>query len=177
MSMKVVRLLQWIGLFSILGMAAPWPAAGRPLATGHVPAVLKHLRATGDLPDQTPLNLAIGLPMRDGAAFQAWLREVYNPASTNYHRFLTPAEFAVRFGPTAEQYQAVADFARAHRLTVTRTHGNRLLLDVTGAAADIGKTFGVHLRKYRRPEGTGHSSPRTPSRPCRRNYLYLTSAA
>jgi len=68
---------------------------------------------------------------------------------------LTPEEFASRFGPTEEQYQAVAAFARAHHLTVTRTHANRMLLDVAGAAADVNKSFGFHLRRYHRPGGHG----------------------
>jgi hypothetical protein len=83
------------------------------------------------------------------------MRDVYDPASPVYHHFLTPDEFAAQFGPTAEQYQAIIAFARSHHLAVTRTHSNRMLLNVSGAASDVGKAFGVHLRTYHRPAGDG----------------------
>jgi subtilase family serine protease len=101
------------------------------------------------------MNLAIGLPVRNSQALQTLLRELYDPASPSYHHFLTPAEFTAQFGPDKDQYQAVVAFAQAHHLTVTGSHPNRMLLDVSGAAADVEKSFGIHLRRYQRPGGTG----------------------
>ena len=46
------------------------------------------------------LNLTIGLPLRDRAGLTNLLQQLYDPASTNYHHFLTPEQFAERFGPT-----------------------------------------------------------------------------
>jgi len=55
------------------------------------------------------------------------------------------------FGPTPEDYQAVIDFARSHGFTITATHPNRVLLDVTASVADIEKAFHVTMRAYRHP--------------------------
>jgi len=133
----------------------PLCGADRPLAPGHVPAAVKNLQPAGDLPAGTPLNLAIGLPLRNGQMLDNLTRDVYDPASPLYHHFLTPDEFAAQFGPTAEQYQAVIAFAGSNNLTVTGIHANRMLLDVSGAALDAGRAFGVHLRTYHRPSGDG----------------------
>ena len=153
--MSAIRLGQWFGIVSVLGMALPLPAAERPLAPGHVPEVVKHLQAAGTLPAETSLNLAIGLPLRNGQTLAGLMLDVYDPSSRVYHHFLTPEEFAAQFCPTAEQYQAVAAFAHSNHLTVTRSHPNRMLLDVSGAASDVERTFGVRLRTYHRPEGGG----------------------
>ncbi len=153
--MTAIRCFQWLSLISILGIATPLSAAERQLAPGHVPEVVKRLQPAGELPAETPLNLAIGLPLRDGQTLENLMRDVYDPSSRVYHHFLTPDEFAAQFGPTAEQYLSVIAFARSNHLTVTRTHPNRMVLDVSGAASDVGKAFGVHLRTYHRPAGKG----------------------
>ena len=61
---------------------------------GHVPAAAKKLAPVGRLPGQQHLNIAIGLPLRNQAALSALLHDLYNPASANYHQWLTPAQFA-----------------------------------------------------------------------------------
>jgi hypothetical protein len=79
------------------------------------------------------------------------LRQIYDPASPNYHHYLTPAEFTAQFGPTEVDYQEVIQYAQANGLTLTKTHGNRVLVDVTGNVADVQKAFHVTLRTYRHP--------------------------
>jgi subtilase family serine protease len=141
-------------LWVFLGLIPLW-AAGRPLVSGHVPAVVKRLRPTGNLSAETRLNLSIGLSLRNTERLGQLVRNLYNPAYSGYHRYLTLGEFTSQFGPTEEQYRAVLDFARRNGLTVTRTHPNRMLVDVQAKAADVEKAFGVHLRKFQRPEGAG----------------------
>lgn len=121
------------------------------LLGGHVPAVVRHLTPVGRLAATNRLDLAIGLPLRNQAALRVFLKELYDPASTNFHHYLTPEQFTARFSPTEQDYQAVIDFARANGLAVTHTHGNRVLLDVTGKVVDIEKAFHITLRTYRHP--------------------------
>jgi uncharacterized repeat protein (TIGR01451 family) len=118
---------------------------------GHVPAVVSSLQANGWVAGTNSLDLAIGLPLRNQAALSNLLQQIYDPASPNYHHYLTMDEFTAQFGPTAEDYQKVINFARAGGLTVTGTHHNRMLLDVAGSAADVGRAFHVSLRTYHHP--------------------------
>ena len=129
------------------GQAAP----GMRTLHGHVPAAVSRLQAIGTVPASTNLYLAIGLPLRNQAGLSGLLQQLYDPSSPIYHRYLTPEQFTAQFGPTEQDYQKVIDFAKAHGLTVVNTHPNRVVLDVTGAAADIEKAFHVKLRKYRHP--------------------------
>jgi subtilase family serine protease len=138
---------------SVLVLSQSMPAADAPLKTlpGHVPEVARRLSAKGNLPATNRLNLALGLPLRDAKGVDDFLAQIYDPASPNYHQYLTPEQFTARFGPTEADYAAVTAFARRNNLTVTATHANRLLLDVSGSVEDIQKAFHVTLRTYDHP--------------------------
>jgi len=116
------------------------------------PAIARlQLRSISALPATNSLDLAISLPLRDQAALDRLLSEIYNPASTNYHRYLSPDQFTERFGPAEQDYQSLINFAKTNGLTVTATYPNRTLLDVSGSVATIEKVFHVTLLVYRHP--------------------------
>jgi subtilase family serine protease len=117
----------------------------------HVPPIVAQLVPQGDLPESNHLSLAIGLPLRNQPALGEFLRQLYDPHSTNFHQFLTPAEFTARFGPTEADYQAVQSFARDNGFQITGTHGNRLLLDVRANVKDIQRALHIQMRKFRHP--------------------------
>jgi len=125
--------------------------AGLKTLPGHVLEAVVNLPAKGILPATDRLNLAIGLALRDDAGLADFLARVYNPADADYRHYVTPAEFTQRFGPSEADYAAVIQFAQTNHLTVTATHGNRLLLDVNGAAADVQRAFHITLRAYQHP--------------------------
>ena len=152
MSTRLSKFCAGLALAGVLvasGHAAPPATKTLP---GHVPAVAARLQSTGDLSGSTQLRLAIGLPLRNQAVLDHLLQDIYDPSSPIYHHYRTPSQFAAQFsGPTEEDYQKVIAFAHQHGLTVTNTYSNRVLLDVTGTAADIEKAFNVHLRTYHHP--------------------------
>jgi len=79
------------------------PASGqtaeRQQLTGHVPKAVASLQPIERLAATNRIKLAITLRLGDSAGLTNFLRQVYDPASPNYHQFLTPAEFTTRFGP------------------------------------------------------------------------------
>ncbi|HEX7570561.1 MAG TPA: protease pro-enzyme activation domain-containing protein, partial [Verrucomicrobiae bacterium] len=140
-------------LFLLPLLAIPLSAAEQRLASGHVPRVVARgqVASLGRVPGTATLRLALGLPLRDRAGLTNLLAALYNPASPEFHNYLTPAEFTARFGPTPADYAAVIRFAKTNGLTVTTTHPNRLLVDVTGQAADVERAFQVRLNSFRHP--------------------------
>jgi uncharacterized repeat protein (TIGR01451 family) len=96
------------------------------------------------------LTLAIGLPLRNQAQLTALLRDLYDPASPNYHSYLSPQQFTERFGPSQQDYQSLIDFAKASGFTI-KTQPNRVILDVDAAVADIEKAFHLTMRVYQHP--------------------------
>ena len=97
--------------------ALPAQGAGLQKLHGHVPAVVAHLQPMGKFAGTNRLNLAIGLPLRNQAALTSLLHQIYDPASPNYHHYLTPEQFTAQFGPTEKDYEAVIAFAKANGLT------------------------------------------------------------
>jgi len=128
-------------------------AAERKVLHGHVPEAVArfHLQPTRRLAASQRMVLTIGLPLRNQAALDKLLEQIYAPASPNYYHYMTPEEFTRRFGPSPNDYQAVADFAHAHHLGVTATHPNRMLLDVEGTVADVEAALHIKMLVYRHP--------------------------
>src|SRR5208282_1069601 len=60
------------------------------------------------------MNLAIMLPLRNQSELTALLGRLSDPTSPDYGHFLTVAQFTEQFGPTAQDYQAVVNFAQAN---------------------------------------------------------------
>lgn len=118
---------------------------------GHVPDVVKSVHPLGNFPAANRLNLAISLPLRNREVLTNLLQQIYDPTSPNYRHYLTPQQFTEQFGPTETDYAAVMNFAKARGLTVSGTHPNRTLLDVSGTVADIEKAFHITLRIYQHP--------------------------
>ncbi len=152
--MALAKTIRWLWPLLLLGTFAPafgQEAASRVALHGHVPGVVSRLAPLGRLSAATNLNLSIGLPLRNTAELKELIRQQQDPGSTNYHRYLTPQDFTARFGPTEQQYQSVIRFAESSGFHVTRTHTNRLLLDVAGNVPDIERAFRVTLRVYQHP--------------------------
>jgi len=103
------------------------------------------------MPSETQLQLAIGLPLRNADALETFLQQLSDPTSPHYHQFLTPEDFAAQFGPAEADYQALIGFLTSNGLTVTATHPNRTIVDLSGRVADIERTFHLHLHTYQHP--------------------------
>ena len=99
-----VLLRSWVAfsLLLCLGLVPGVDAAERIQLSGHLPVGLEQLAPREKLPANQEISLAIGLPLRDLPALTNLLQEIYDPSSFNYRRYLTPTEFAARFGPTEQ---------------------------------------------------------------------------
>jgi uncharacterized repeat protein (TIGR03803 family) len=118
---------------------------------GHVPRVAAGLRPVDRVQPTQRLDLAIGLPLRNREALTKFLSDLYDPTSLGYRQFLSPQQFAERFGPTEQDYQAVIAFAKSNHFVITGKHANRMLLDVNVAAADVERSFHLRLHVYQHP--------------------------
>jgi len=100
-------------------------------------------------PDQR-LELAIGLPPRNQAQLDQLLHNLYEPGSSEYKHWLTPQEYAQRFGTNQADYNAAVDFFKNQGFKVT-TSSNRLLLDIYGTVKIIESTFHITIQLYKHP--------------------------
>jgi len=153
-----------LALFVISG-GTPAPCSSETIPSpvrlhGHVPTKdLAGAKWLGGLASDTRIPMAFALPLRNRAELQELLGRIYDPADPLYGHYLTSREFTDRFGPTQADYDAVISYARSLGLTVTGTHPNRTLLDVSGPAGMIEAAFALHLRRYQAPGGREFYAP------------------
>ncbi len=120
------------------------------LPTHHVPPIVTSGRATlvGVLPEAQSLTLNILLPLRNQTQLDNLLIQLNNPASRDYRHFLTPTEFSAQFGPTEDDYQAVAQWARSKGFTVGTEVAGRLAVRISGTVANVESAFNTVIRTY-----------------------------
>jgi subtilase family serine protease len=149
-----LHLSGWAALLACgVGGVAQAQSAAHPTLATKIPAIVAAGTAAyvaSPAPD-TVMHLAIALPMRDMAGLDALQRDIYDPASPNYHQYLSVAQFTERFGPTQADYEAAASFFAAQGLTIAARTANRYLIDVDGRVADIERVFHVKMGFYRHP--------------------------
>lgn len=141
-------------------LSAQTPAAGTLVQIpGHIPRAVLSAQPLGALSGAQTVSLAVSLPLRDQQGMDDLLRRLYDPRDPLYGHYLSPADFAARFGPTQSDCDAVAKFCTAQGLTVTKASPTRTLLDVTGSAAAVNAAFGLHLMRYQKADGTVFFAP------------------
>ena len=107
------------------------------------------------MPASQTMSLDLVLPLSDPAGLEAFLADVYNAASPNFHHFLTVSEFTSKFGPTPAQYEAVLSFAKANGLTVTGGSLDSMDVQVKGSVTAVEKAFHVRMALYPRSDRPG----------------------
>jgi uncharacterized repeat protein (TIGR01451 family) len=142
-----------VALLSITAFSGLAADAGDVILRGHVPAAVARSQAQpkGRMSADTTIELSVGLPLRNRDELARLITQLSDPANPNYGKYLTPAQFTDRFGPTEQDYQQVIEFARKNGLTVTATPANRMLLNLSGKIGDVEKAFHVSLQRYQHP--------------------------
>ncbi len=130
------------------------PAPCQSLLTRHVREAVVSGRARflhWMSPTET-LRINLVLPLRDPAGLEQFLRDVYDPSSPSYRRFLTVPEFTARFGPTQEDYDAVIDYVTSRGLTITGGSRDAMDVQAEGTVASVESAFDVFMGVYQHPE-------------------------
>jgi len=139
-------------LAAVLSLAVV-AAQAQSVMTHHVRDTVRSGRSqsTGRMPLNQQLQLDLVLPLSDPAGLRAFLTDIYNPASPNFHHFLTVSEFTARFGPTQDQYEAVLRFAKNYGLEVIGGSRDSMDVQVKGSVGAIETAFRVNMRTYHHP--------------------------
>ena len=157
-----------LGIVALLSIAnVVCQAQSRSSLTRHVREETRNGRARslGRLAATETMRLVLVLPLRNQAALENFLKELYDPSSPSYRQYLTVEQFTAKYGPTQEDYDALIHFAEANGLTVVGTSRNRMNLDVAGPVANIEKAFHLSMGVYMHPteNRTFYAPDREPS--------------
>lgn len=127
--------------------AAPAAPAAHRLTRTLLPAPLLAHRV-GPAPASRPWHVGVSIRGRDAAGLARLERAQQTPGSPDYRRFLTPAEFASRFGARPADVAAVRRWATAQGLRVTAASGDGSYLTLAGTVGQVQRTFGTTIGRY-----------------------------
>ncbi len=136
-----------LGLMVAFGAATTQAAE---VLTHHVRNVAQTALAESLATDQQ-MQLDVVLPLRDKAGLDAFVADVSNPASANFRKYLTPAEFTKRFAPTQADYDTVIDYLRKSGFAITGGSRGRMDIQVAGPVSAVEAAFNVKMRTYSHP--------------------------
>src|ERR1700675_2987823 len=123
-SVEIVPITLAMAFFVVIfgGRASAGSAAVVKLKGNH-PSNLARLGPMVHADPAMRLHLTVVLAVHDQAKLDQLLADQQNPSSSQYHRWLTPAQFNQRFGPTRAQTNAVVRWLEREGLRVDSING------------------------------------------------------
>ena len=118
-------------------------------------------KVTGELDTLRPMAITVTLPLTNKADLDRFVDDVSTPGRAAYGHYLTPAEFAARYGASEADYNAVIAWAKANGLKVNEASVSRNNISLSGTAGQIGKAFSVKFRNYVDVKGASFFSAST----------------
>src|SRR2546430_7302846 len=138
----VIRVLALVGGMA-MGMIGNQVLSAQAAASGSRSPLAGQATDRGRAPANFPLQIVVGLDLRNKAALEAFIADGSDPASPQFQHFLSQDEFNALYGPTSEQEQRVVEWLTASGFQVTERFANRLLVGATGNNAAAERAFGV----------------------------------
>jgi Pro-kumamolisin, activation domain/IPT/TIG domain len=145
------------GFVLVLGASAlVLPAAGaagsnRVVLPQAAPALPHGTTRLGGAPAGQTLQLDVILAGRNPSGLAQTVAAVSTPGSPGYRQYLTPAQFASAFGPSAAELAQVSSVLRAEGLTVGQPLEGSVLLPVSGSVAAVESAFGTTMQSVQAP--------------------------
>jgi subtilase family serine protease len=133
----------------------------RSTIPGTRPPLARRGNDTGRMPPETQLR-GMGIIFNRSAAqesdLQALIAAQQNPASPFYHQWLTPDEFAARFGINDSDIAKVESWLQEQGFSIDGISRSRNRITFTGTASQVKAAFGVELHYYN-VNGEMHYAP------------------
>jgi len=132
------------GLVGALGAAA----SNATTISSNVPGFIRVGTPAGATNTNTTISIMVWLQVKNQAALNELAANLYNPKSSSYRHWVTPAQFAQEFAPTAANAATVASFLTANGLTITQIGPKNMYVKAQGTVANVNKAFQVQLQNF-----------------------------
>ena len=136
--------------------------------TGNVHPLARPESDTGPTPPSLPMErmiLALRLPAARQALLDRMLAGQQNPASPDFHHWLTPEQFADRFAPSPAELERVTGWLTSHGFTIDEVAKGRTWVDFSGPVSTVQNVFRVSMRNYLVNGRLHHANATDPSLP------------
>ncbi|HWZ51165.1 MAG TPA: protease pro-enzyme activation domain-containing protein [Granulicella sp.] len=97
----------------------------------------------------TGVSISFSRSATQEAALQALLTAQQTPGSPQYHKWLTPDQFAAQFGMASADLAKVQAWLQQQGMTVNGVSRSRNRISFTGSVAQVEAAFGTELHSYK----------------------------
>lgn len=150
----LIGLLLCVGTpFLTLHMTKATTRSSATVPVGVTPPLVVQSHIIGSVNTQYTLALSINLSLHHLVALEQYVQALSTPGSTLYRRFLRPTDFAVQYGPSAQDVQQVSGYLQAQGFTMTHAVAGEQVVDFRGTVAQVEQAFGVQMNLYRAKDG------------------------
>jgi subtilase family serine protease len=181
--MKSIRRVQClIASFGVIGFAAlanaqsPGPTITQTVNETNLVTLSNNTRPEavpqndlGVVPDTFPMNhllLQLQRSPQAEAALKSYIDQLHDRTSPNFHQWLTPEQFATRFGVAQADVDAVTAWLTASGFTVNGVQASGLVIDFSGTARQVRQAFHTEIHNLN-VDGAQHfanmSDPQIPA--------------
>ncbi len=109
---------------------------------------LAHATRLGAASSSQRMEVGVGLKDPHPAAEQALMAAQQNPASPQYHHFLTPAQYDKRFAVSKTAFQRTLTWLRGGGATIVDTSGARDFVEVSATVSQLDQLFQTTIGSY-----------------------------
>jgi subtilase family serine protease len=95
--------------------------------------------------DSAPVDVTVSLRFNHAEDLDRLIEEQGDPASPNFRKYLTSAQFAEQFGPTADQLGRVSSELKRAGFRITKTSANRALIFATAPSGLVENYFKTEI--------------------------------
>jgi subtilase family serine protease len=144
-------------------ISGPTSNSSRTTIAGSHPPATRSMQDSGRVPSSTPLqgmSMVLSRTAAQEADLQALIAAQQNPSSTQYHLWLTPAQFASRFGVADSDISQVESWLQQQGFTVVGVSQSKNRITFSGTAAQAESAFGIEIHNYSTGTET-HFAPAT----------------
>jgi subtilase family serine protease len=99
------------------------------------------------------IGVTLCLPLSDPQGAAEFARRVSTPGDALFRQYITPQEFASRYGANTADYAALKAWAVTNGLKVTQESVARTILSVRGTVAQFQNLFNTQISRYRAADG------------------------
>jgi subtilase family serine protease len=116
---------------------------------GNTPPAAMHAENDRGPVDDTMLLYHMLLALKRSPEVESELQklidDMHNPASPEYHHWLTPQQIGTRFGLEHEDLQTIQSWLGSHGFSVNHVYANGLVIDFSGTAAQVREAFHTEI--------------------------------
>lgn len=144
--------------FSLSGQSAPQSRVVAPIDESHLVPLRGNVHPLaqarfdrGPAPASTAtgrLTLILQRSLIQQQALTAYLADLQNPASPNFHRWLTPAQFGSQFGPSSTDLEAVSAWLQGHGFRIENLAPAHNFIQFSGTLEQVQSAFHTAIHTF-----------------------------